>query len=117
MDERELRQIFLERLHVEIHIFKDTILRRSKEDIFEGSFMIEVYVSFYNILVAEAERMSEPLLRKLLYQNSGILDVCYRKWLDKDTGFYTELKDYVEDELNVLEISGADRRKEQEHGE
>ena len=102
MDERELREIFLERLHLEVQLFKDSMLRRSRADIYARSYKIELYVNLYEIFVMEAERMSEPLLRRLLYQRSGILDAFYEEWLNKDDSFYTELRDYVEDELDVL---------------
>lgn len=112
MDERELRQIFLEKLHVEINLFKDTMLNKSKADIYAGSYMIEVYVNLYDILVAETERMQEPLLRKLLYQNFGILDTLYVEWLNQDDSFYAELRDYVENEIEVLAVNGIDNGKD-----
>ena len=117
MDEKKLREIFLERLHVEINLFKDSMLHRSKADIFAGSYKIELYVNLYEILVAEAERMQELLLRKLLYQRSGILDAFYEEWLTRDDSFYIELHDYVEDEINVILGSGIYGGKEERDGE
>lgn len=115
MDEKKLREIFLERLHVEMNLFKDSMLCRNKADIYAGSYKIELYVNLYEILVAEAERMQEPLLRKLLYRDSGVLDAFYEEWLTKDDSFYTELRDHVEDELDVLWAGEEDRRKETGH--
>lgn len=117
MDERELREILLERLHLEVQLFKDSMLRRNKADIYAGSYKIELYVNLYEILVTEVERMSEPLLRRLLYQGSGILDAFYEEWLTKDDSFYTELRDYAEDELEVISAGEKDMGKETEHGE
>ena len=117
MDERELREIFLERLHLEVQLFKDSMLRKSKADIYAGSYKIELYVNLYEILVMEAERMPGPLLRRLLYQRSGILDAFYEEWLNKDDSFYTELRDYAEDELEVILAGEKDMGKETGHGE
>ena len=117
MDEKKLREIFLERLHMEINLFKDSMLHRSKADIFAGSYKIELYVNLYEILVTEAEGMQEPLLRKLLYQTSGILDAFYEEWLTKDDSFYTELRDYTENELEVLSAVEKERGKETGYGE
>ena len=50
MDERELREIFLERLHVELHLFRDSMLRRSKSDIYISCYMIDIYITLYEIL-------------------------------------------------------------------
>ena len=112
MEDRELWKILLERLHVELSLFKDTMLRKSKEDIYAGSYMTEMYVNLYYILADEAERMEEPLLRKLVYQPSGILDSLYEEWMNKDDSFYAELRDYVEDKLDALSTGGTDGGKE-----
>lgn len=102
MNERQLKEIFFERLHIEIELFKDSMFRKSKADIYALSYKIELYRNLYEILVIQAERMPEPLLRKLLYQQSGILDAFYLEWLSREDSFYTELKEYVEDELDSL---------------
>ena len=102
MNEMELRELLFERLHMEIQLFKDSVLCKSKADIYSFSYKIELYVNLYEILVIQAERMSAALLRKLIYQPSGILEAFYQEWLSKDDNFYTELREYVEDELDVL---------------
>ena len=117
MEEKQLRELLLERLHLEVPLFKDSMLRKSKADIYAGSYKIELYVNLYEILAVEAERMSEPLLRGLLYQRSGILDAFYEEWLTKDDSFYTELRNHVEDGLEVLSADGADKGKETGYGE
>ena len=50
MDERELREIFLERLHVELHLFRDSMMQKSKADIYSNSYKIEIYINLYEIL-------------------------------------------------------------------
>ena len=114
MDESQLREVFLERLHIEIQLFKDSLLQRAKEDIYAASYRIELYVNLYEILVEQAERMPEELMRAMVYHPCSILDAFYEEWLRKDDSFYTELRDYVEDELEVISASG---RKEDENGE
>ena len=117
MEEKQLRELLLERLHLEVQLFKDSMLRRNKADIYAGSYKIELYVNLYEILVMEVERMSEPLLRKLLYQRSGILDAFYEEWMTKDDSFYTELRNFAEDELEVISAGEKDMGKETGHGE
>lgn len=102
MNGKELRKLFLERLHMEIQLFKDSMLCKEKAGIYAESYKIEMYVNLYEILAEETERMTETLLRKLIHQPSGILDAFYQEWLSKDDSFYTELREYVEDEFDVL---------------
>ena len=113
MEEKQLRELLLERLHLEVQLFKDTMLRRNKADIYAGSYKIELYVNLYEILVVETERMQEPLLRKLLYQRTGILDAFYEEWLTKDDSFYTELREYAVDELRELAENRRDEGKDE----
>lgn len=116
MDENKLREIFLERLHLEINLFKDSMLQGKKEDIYSASYKIEVYVNLYEILVAEAEEMQEPLLRKLLYQRTGILDAFYEEWMEYPDGFYNEVSEYARDELEVLSAGENNSGKEDRYG-
>ena len=102
MDEKKLRELFMERLHLEIQIFKDSMMCKSKEEIFAESYMIELYINLYEILLQQSERIPAQLLRKLLYQRSGILDAFYQEWLSMDDSFFTELKEYVENEFDIL---------------
>ena len=102
MSEEELRELFLIRLDIEMQLFKDSMLCKSKEDIYSGSYVIELYTNLYEILVMHTEEMSEESLRTLLYRQSGILDALYWEWSSQDDSFFTELKEYVEDELEVL---------------
>ena len=117
MDERELREIFLERLHVELHLFRDSILRKGKADIYSKSYKIEVYRNLYEILADQAAQIKESLLRKLLYQKFGILNAFYEEWLTRDDSMHAELTDYVKDELNVISASRIYRERVDEYGE
>lgn len=102
MDEAELRTILLNRLHMEIQIFKDSMLQKEKSDIYSESFKIEMYVCLYDLLSIQAEKMEESLIRKMVYWPSGILDAFYQKWSQTEDDFYASLRDYVEDELETI---------------
>ena len=117
MDEKKLRELLLERLHLEMQLFKDLMLHKEKEDIYSASYRIEVYVNLYEILVVRTERIGELLLGRLLYQQTGILDVFYEEWLGREDSFYMELRDHVEDMLDVISASRTDKGKEDDDGE
>ena len=116
MDERQLREVLLTRLHIEMQLFKDSMLQRGKADIYAGSYKIELYINIYEILVILVERMSEQLIRDLLYRPSGILDAFYWEWLNKEDGFYAELRAYVEEELVILTGGATNEGKDDEDG-
>ncbi len=117
MGEKGLRELLLQRLHMELLLFKDSMLQKEKEDIFKASYRIEIYVNLYEILMTQTENLQCGMIRGLLELNFGILDHLYQEWLDREDSFYMELKEYACGELEAMpgKINpGAE--KEGEHG-
>ena len=102
MDLKELRDLLLKRLHIELQLFKDSILRQPKEEIYKSSYKIEVFVNSYEILVEDMEGLDEDTVRGLLYQNFGILDFLYQEWLTREDCIFDELKAYISGELGMI---------------
>lgn len=113
MDEKELRALLLERLHMELQLFKDSMLQREKEDIFVASYEIEIYVNLYEIFAVHIDSLQGEIIRRLLNLNFGILESAYLEWLTRADGFFEELKNYACSELeNILEMGNVDRGKD-----
>lgn len=106
MDEKELRGLLLQRLHMELLLFKDSILLMKKEDIFTSSYKIEVYVNLYEVLVELVEHLKEHAMRTLLNLSFRILDSFYQEWMEREDGFYFELSAYVHDRLELISEMG-----------
>ena len=102
MDEKGLRELLLQRLHMELLLFKDSMFQKEKEDIFKASYRIEIYVNLYEILLVHTESLRGSMIRELLEINFGILDFLYREWLDREDSFYMELKEYGCRKLEVI---------------
>lgn len=102
MGEKELRELFQQRLYMELMLFKDSVLQKEKEDIFRDSYKIEIFVNLYEILLVHTENLQSGMIRELLGLNFGILDLLYREWLDREDSFYEELREYARYELEAL---------------
>ena len=102
MEEKELRELLQQRLHLELMCFKDFMLQQGKEDIFKASYRIEIYVNLYEILLVHTENLQSSMIRELLGLGFGILDSLYQEWLDREDGFYAELREYACYELEAL---------------
>ena len=87
---------------MELLLFKDSMLQKEKEDIFKASYRIEIYVNLYEILVTQTENLQCGMIRGLLELNFGILDHLYQEWLDREDGFYAELREYACYELEAI---------------
>ena len=118
MDEKELRELLRERLHMELQLFKDSLLQKDKEDIFKASYKIEIYVNLYEIFAAHTDNLSGDAIRRLLNLNLGILESVYQEWLGREDSFFEELKDYACSELeNLLKMGSPKKRgKDDENG-
>ncbi len=97
----EIRELFLKRLHVELYLYKETVLKKEKAEIFAESYKIELFINFYEILAEQVQTLPEELLYQLISLRFGILEFLYRKWLKREDGFYEELKAYVASELEL----------------
>lgn len=106
MDEKELRGLLLQRLHMELLLFKDSILLMKKEDIFTSSYKIEVYVNLYEIFAEHTGFLKEDTMRNLLNYNYGILESFYLELMERKDGFYDELNAYVCDRLELISEMG-----------
>ncbi len=107
MDEKELRELLLQRLYLEYMLFKDSMLQTRKEDIFAASYKIEIFVNLYEILLVQAGDLRSDTIRGLLKLNFGILEFLYREWLDREDTFYEELRGYACSELEALSGNGS----------
>lgn len=102
MEEKELRELMRARLHMELQLFKDSMLQKGKEDIFRASYRIEIYIDLYEIVLAHVENLQSGMIRELLGLGFGILDHLYQEWLDREDSFYVELKEYACRELEEI---------------
>lgn len=117
MDERELRELLRERLHMELQIFKDSMLQKGKEDIFKASYEIEIYVNLYEIFAVHIDKLQSEIIRRLLNLNFGILESIYQEWLNREDGFFEELKVYACSELeNISKMGNSERGKDDGNG-
>lgn len=114
---KEIRELFLKRLHVELYLYKETVLKKEKTEIFAESYKIGLFANLYEILAEKAETLLEELLYKLLCQRFSILEFLYRKWLKREDGFYEELEEYVASELELYQAVKTEEGEVDVHGE
>ena len=117
MEEKELKELLLEKLHIELHLFKDSMLQETKKEIYEASYKIEVFVNVYEILMEEVENLDIETVRGILHLKYGILESLYEEWLGYRDDSYDELKAYVGSELGVMAQGDISCRREREDGE
>lgn len=94
-----IKELFYKRIYAELLNFKNDLLTQDKEIIYRSSYKIEFFTNVYEILVDQAEKQSEAVLYRLVYQCTGILDSLYEEWLRMEDNAFSELQEYVFNEL------------------
>ena len=94
-----IKELFYKRIYAELLNFKNDLLAQDKEIIYRSSYKIEFFINVYEILVDQAEKQSEAVLYRLVYQCTGILDSLYEEWLRMEDNAFSELQEYVHNEL------------------
>ena len=94
-----IKELFYKRMYAELLNFKNDMLIQDKEIIYRSSYKIEFFVNVYEILVDQAEKQSDAVLYRLVYQCTGILDSLYEEWLRMEDNAFSELQEYVHNEL------------------
>ena len=104
-----IKELFYRRIYAELLNFKNDMLQQEKEIIYRSSYKIEFFSNVYEILVDQAEKQSEAVLCRLVYQRTGILEGLYQEWLRLEDNAFSELQEYVYREMfketNLKEVA------------
>jgi hypothetical protein len=92
-----------DRLYSEYQDYKDGVLRLSNDEIFSKCYEIDIKTNIYDIISELVEKMNDETIKALL-DCGNILDELYNGWLKRDDNIYSEIKEYLTDE--VVKISG-----------
>ena len=102
MGEKEARSLLEKRLYLELQIFRYSVLRKSKREIYDCAYKIEVLETIYDLLLENIQNIKEEILYHLLWWNGGILELTYQEWLKKEDSSYEELSEHIRGELTLF---------------
>jgi hypothetical protein len=98
-----MQEDLADRLYSEYMDYKDGVLRLSNDEIFSKCYEIDIKTNIYDIISELVEKMNDETIKALL-DCGNILDELYNGWLKRDDNIYSEIKEYLTDE--VVKISG-----------
>ena len=102
MEEKKVKGLLGNRLHLELQIFRYSIFRKSKREIYDSAYKIELMETIYDILLENIQKETEDTLLHLLWWNGGILELMYQQWLKKDGNSYEALSEHIKNELKLF---------------
>ena len=101
---KEGKRLLAKRLYLELRMFRYSTLRKSKKEIYESSYKIELFSAIYEVLLESLEYINEDTAYHLLWWNGGILEFLYEEWLKKEDSSFEELKAHINAELGLLPV-------------
>lgn len=102
MEGKEAKSLLEKRLYLELQIFRQSLLQKSKREIYDSAYKIEVMETLFGILLELIQDRKEDEIYQLLGWHGGILELIYQKWLKKDDSFYEELSSHTKEELTLF---------------
>lgn len=97
---KEIRKVNA-KLYLEYLRFKDEMLRKAQDEVFESCYKIDVFLNLYQILVEKAQQLSAEMLL-LLENDENILWELYQGWMKTSDDKYREMSQFVSERLDGL---------------
>ena len=117
MSENEGKRLLTRRLYLELQIFQYSVLSKTKKEIYESAYKIELMASIYELLVEVVESINETTTNHLLKWNGSILEFLYQTWLKQEDNTWEELEAHITSELErIAKQEVKNGRKEMKDG-
>lgn len=117
METKEMKDLLLGRLYIELQLFRHSILQCTKEEIYSEAYKIETFVNMYKIFQVDIEKMSEEIAYTLLNWPGGILEYVYQEWIAIEDSTFDELKACIDMRLyGILQKANIQLGKENNDG-
>ena len=117
MGENEGKRLLIRRLYLELQIFQYSVLSKTKREIYESAYKIELMASIYELLVELVESINETMVNYLLKWNGSILEFLYQAWLKQEDSTWEELEAHITSALErIAKQEVKNSKKEMEDG-
>lgn len=100
--EKNVKDLLVERLEQEMEQFQEGILQTEKETIYHLFYRIEVWERIYTILLGEVDQMKEETLLKLLLWQENLMETFYQGWMETEDKEYEQVQQYVRQQMKEL---------------
>lgn len=90
MDKEKLENLCCVKLGRELAAYKETVLEKSKEEIYGAAYEIDSIINIYEFLAEETGNLGEGLLEAMLVF-PGLLLFLYQRWLACEDSYQKEL--------------------------
>ncbi|MCF2554384.1 DUF3848 domain-containing protein [Faecalicatena contorta] len=110
MGREKLQGLFCARLSLEYACFREKILQKSPEEIFQSAYEIDSIINIYEYLLEVSQELEEKVLEYwMLFPD--ILTFLYQRWLKQEDSYIEELSLCMRKELTRCENDKGEERQ------
>lgn len=113
MDEMDLQVLFCLKINREYRQYKDAMLDREPEEIWNSAYEIDNHINLYELLLEMSQNLGEDALIRLI-AFPGLLAFLYARWLKWTDSYTQELEECLKSAIS--EIFEMDDTKENRKG-
>lgn len=104
MNLEELREILGMKIYLEYEVFKQTMTKKSTEEVYENAYQIDSYINLYEFLLELSRELGEEdIVSILLIPN--VLTFLYDEWLSFEDSRSEDLCAFIRKEISKLNRS------------
>ena len=111
MGKEELQRLFCAKLSLEYICFREEMVAKDKEEIYENSYYIDTIINIYECLLEMSQELEETVLNHLILFPQ-LLIFLYHRWMKQEDSYAEELAACMRREITSLGKCGQDVRKE-----
>lgn len=108
MELNTLRELFCEKIALELERYKRKMLKRKPEVILERAYQIDSVINIYEILLEKSREFSEEALKNMLVF-PNLLAHFYLEWMKQEDSYHEELQNCMKQSVEKLEEIYSDR--------
>lgn len=102
MELNTLRELFCEKIALELERYKRKMLKRKPEIILESAYQIDSVINIYEILLEKSREFSEEALKNMLIF-PNLLAHFYVEWMKQEDSYNEELQNCLKQSVEELE--------------
>ena len=101
MNLEEMREVLGMKIYFEYEVFKQTMLKKSVEEVYESAYQVDSYINLYEFLLEMSQELGEEDIRQILLI-PNILTFIYDEWLSFEDSRSEDLCDFIRRRIRKL---------------
>lgn len=100
----EMREIAGIKIYMEYELFKQQMMQKSVDEVYECAYQIDSYINLYEFLLEMCQEFEEGEIKVILL-TSNILASLYDEWLSFEDSSSEDLTSFIRREVKFMQLT------------